>query len=70
MAEWPDADDLKQYVDVEGTEDWNFELESAMDAGIERVKSDVGGRDEDGDLNWDGEYLGYLRGHRREFGIA
>lgn len=104
MASWPTTDDLKQYVDVEGTEDWNAELESSIDAGIERVKSDVGGRDEDGNLNWDddvdepderlrlaalraaivlrvnrgdsasletdGQYLGYLRGHRREFGIA
>lgn len=92
---WPTVDDLKQRVDVEGTEAWNTDLESAMQAGIDRVKGDVGAWDEDVDepddslyqaslraaemlrsnetaplLEKDPQYLGLLRGHRREFGIA
>lgn len=92
---WPTADDLKQRVDVEGTDDWNVDLESAMQAGIDRVKDDVGSWDDDVDepddslyqaslraavllrangesaeLEKDPQYRGYLRGHRREFGIA
>lgn len=96
MATWPTVDELKQLVDVEGTEDWNEHLETSVQAGIDRVKGDVGSWDDDVDepdeslhnaalraavigrvnaadspaLDTDPVYQSYLRGHRREFGIA
>ena len=96
MGEWPTVDDLKRWVDVEGTENWNADLEAAMETGIARVKSDVGAWDDDLDepddalrnaairaaivlrpnttdatnLETDPSYLGHLKAHRREFGIA
>jgi hypothetical protein len=48
MADWPDVDELKQLLDVTSA-DFDQHLEGLMDAGIARVKSDVGSWDEDED---------------------
>lgn len=48
MADWPDVDELKQILDVTSA-DFDPHLEGLMDAGIARVKRDVGSWDEDAD---------------------
>ena len=40
-VDWPDLDELKRVLDVEG-EDWNDHLERLLAAAIDRVKTDVG----------------------------
>lgn len=42
MADWPDADELKQIVDVT-SDDFDATLDRVMAAAIDRVKRDVGG---------------------------
>lgn len=45
MAEWPDAEELKQVVDVT-SDDWDDTLDRVMAAAIAKVKLDVGNWDE------------------------
>ena len=49
MAQWPDADELAQILNVENVEDWSTTLDRVMAAAIERVKRDVGVWDEEPD---------------------
>lgn len=49
MADWPDAAELKQVLNVE-SDDWDLTLDRVLAAGIHRVKSDVGDWDEDVDI--------------------
>lgn len=53
MAEWPDLDELKQYLDITST-DWDGDedgtrLTRVLASAIARVKLDVGNWDEDED---------------------
>jgi hypothetical protein len=41
MADWPDLDELKQKLDVQGT-DWDEHLSRLLAAAIEQVQIDVG----------------------------
>jgi hypothetical protein len=41
MADWPDAAELKQVLDVT-SDDWDLTLDRVVAAAVERVKSDVG----------------------------
>lgn len=41
MAEWPDADELKQVLDIT-SEDWDETLDRVLAAAIAKVKLDVG----------------------------
>ncbi len=45
MAEWPDAEELKQVLDVK-SEDWDETLDRVLAAAIRRVQMDVGDWDE------------------------
>lgn len=45
MAAWPDADELKQVLDIEST-DWDDTLDRVLAAAIFKVKLDVGAWDE------------------------
>lgn len=45
MADWPEADELKQVLNVD-SDDWQTTLERVRLAAIARVKSDVGQWDE------------------------
>lgn len=44
-VDWPDTDELKRLLDVEGS-DWDDHLGGLMAAGIARVKADVGDWDD------------------------
>lgn len=48
-VDWPDRDELKRLLDVEGS-DWDDHLEGLMAAGIARVKADVGDWDDTTDI--------------------
>jgi hypothetical protein len=48
MPGWPDADELKQVVDVT-SDDWDDTLDRILAAAIAKVKLDVGAWDEDVD---------------------
>jgi hypothetical protein len=45
MADWPEADELKQVLDVE-SDDWETTLDRVLAAAIDQVKHDVGHWDE------------------------
>ena len=45
MAQWPDADEVKQVLDITG-EDWDDTIDRVLAAAIYRVKTDVGDWDE------------------------
>lgn len=45
MADWPDADELKQVLNVD-SDDWVTTLERVRQAAIKKVKSDRGAWDE------------------------
>lgn len=45
MAEWPDADELKQVLDIT-SEDWDDTIDRALAGAIAQVKHDVGHWDE------------------------
>jgi len=45
MAEWPDAEELKQVLDITST-DWDDTIDRVLAAAIARVKLDVGDWDE------------------------
>jgi hypothetical protein len=45
MADWPDADELKQVLDVT-SEDWDETLDRVLASAIRRVQLDVGDWDE------------------------
>jgi hypothetical protein len=45
MAQWPDADELRQVLDVE-SDDWDEMLDRVLAAAILKVKNDVGHWDE------------------------
>lgn len=47
-VDWPDLDELKRTLDVEGS-DWDDQLERQLAAGIALVKQDVGSWDESTD---------------------
>lgn len=58
MAAWPELDELKQLLDLAGTDAWDGEaleygeetrLSRLLDAAIAKVKADVGNWDEDED---------------------
>jgi len=46
MADWPDADELKQVLDIT-SDDWDETVERVRQASIAKVKLDVGYWDED-----------------------
>lgn len=46
MTDWPDADELKQVLDIGDTDAWDETLYRVMAAGIAKVKSDRGGWDD------------------------
>lgn len=48
MADWPDADEVKQVLDI-ASEDWDDTIDRVLSAAIVRVKDDVGAWDEDTD---------------------
>ena len=48
MADWPDADELKQVLDIT-SDDWDETVERVRQAAIAKVKLDVGLWDEDVD---------------------
>ena len=45
MIDWPTLEALKNTLDVEST-DYDEQLQNALDAGIDRVKADVGDWDD------------------------
>lgn len=45
MADWPDAAELKQVLDVTG-DDWDLTLDRVVASAVYRVKSDIGNWDE------------------------
>lgn len=45
MADWPDAEELKQVLDIT-SEDWDETVDRVLAAAIARVKLDVGSWDE------------------------
>lgn len=49
MVAWPDADELKQVLNVD-SDDWDTTLDRVLAAAIARVKQDVGDWDEDVDV--------------------
>jgi hypothetical protein len=48
MADWPDAAELKQVLDVT-SDDWDTTLDRVLAAAVTRVKGDVGDWDDDVD---------------------
>jgi hypothetical protein len=44
-VDWPDLDELKRVLDVEGS-DWDDHLEIQLTAAIDKVKADVGDWDD------------------------
>ncbi len=48
MADWPDADELKQVLDIT-SEDWEDTVDRILASAIKKVKEDVGAWDEDVD---------------------
>ena len=48
MADWPDADELKQVLDIT-SEDWDDTVDRVLAAAIAQVKSDVGNWNETDD---------------------
>lgn len=48
MADWPDADELKQVLNIE-SEDWDETVDRVLASAIARVKEDVGDWGEDAD---------------------
>lgn len=48
MADWPDAAELKQVLDVT-SDDWDTTLDRVLASAITRVKGDVGDWDDDVD---------------------
>lgn len=60
MAEWPDAAELKQVLNVESG-DWDTTLDRVLAAAIRRVKSDVGQWDDDVDAPTDSMAQAALR---------
>lgn len=58
MAAWPELDELKQLLDLEGTDAWDGDgeeeeptrLSRLLLAAIDKVKADVGDWDEDTDV--------------------
>lgn len=48
MADWPDAAELKQVLNVD-SDDWETTLGRVLSAAIKKVKRDVGSWDEDVD---------------------
>lgn len=48
MAAWPTAAELKQVLNVE-SDDWDTTLDRVLASAINKVKSDVGGWDDDVD---------------------
>ena len=46
MAEWPDADELKQVLDIT-SEDWDDTVDRVLAAAIQTVREDVGIADDD-----------------------
>lgn len=49
MADWPDADELKQVLNVD-SDDWDTTLDGVLAAAIAKVKQDRGSWDEDVDV--------------------
>lgn len=45
MADWPDADEVKQVLDIT-SEDWDDTIDRVLASAIEQVKLDVGAWDE------------------------
>ena len=41
MADWPDADELKQVLNIDG-DDWDTTVDRVRSAAIQQVKQDVG----------------------------
>lgn len=60
MADWPDAAELKQVLNVD-SDDWDTTLDRVLAAAIRRVKSDVGQWDEDTDVPTDSMAQAALR---------
>lgn len=48
MADWPDAEELKQVLDVT-SDDWDGTVDRVLASAIARVKTDVGNWSEDDD---------------------
>ena len=48
MADWPDAEELKQVLDIT-SEDWEDTVDRVLASAVARVKLDVGNWDEDED---------------------
>lgn len=46
MADWPEASELAQVLDLENEDDWETTLEGNLQSAIDRVKADVGGWDD------------------------
>ena len=63
MADWPDVDELKQLLDVQGenAQAWDDHLESLLEAGIAQVKQDVGAWEEGTDQPTDKLHHAALR---------
>jgi len=49
MADWPDAAELAQVLDIENVADWQTTLDRILASAIARVKLDVGGWNDDVD---------------------
>ena len=50
MADWPEATELAQVLNVDNFDDWETTLERVMASAIAKVKLDVGAWDEDVDV--------------------
>lgn len=49
-AGWPDADELKQILNLKETDAWDETVNATLEAAVDYVKSDVGGWDDDVDV--------------------
>lgn len=60
MADWPDADELKQVLDIT-SDDWDPTVDRVLAAAIAAVKTDIGVWDEDVDVPTDSQAQAALR---------
>lgn len=61
MADWPEADELAQVLNVSNAEDWATTLDRVLASAIARVKQEIGGWVEATDVPTDNQAQAALR---------